>query len=164
VNAFPPSNNRTHVLGVRRPDNLGTTRRPTAGPGDLRSSNVEPYEPIPLDADPATLQEYVATQALFTYGWQGTEWDSLEWLLFKESSWEADANNPASTARYLFQFLASTSRNYGIDHRDLNGRDPSVEDQVEAGLRYIADRYRTPSGAQRAWLRNCSSSIYGCFY
>lgn len=106
-------------------------------------------------ASPEQLQAYVEQEALHQQGWTGPELDALFWVIQKESSWRAssEADNPRSTALYLFQFLASTADNYGMHHRDLNGFHPTVEDQVRHGLQYIVDRYGTPTAAKAHWLR-----------
>ena len=75
-------------------------------------------------------------------GWgSGTEWNALTWLINKESSWNPNAQNPTSTAYGLFQFLNSTWSGTGIRKTS----DPTL--QTMAGLKYIAQRYGTPSKA-----------------
>lgn len=81
-----------------------------------------------------------------TYGWgAGPEWDSLAWLIQHESSWNATAQNPTSTAYGLFQFLNSTWAGTGIPKTS----DPRL--QAIAGLRYISSRYHDPIGARAFW-------------
>lgn len=92
--------------------------------------------------DPRSLAQRMAAER----GWTGQEWDALVDLVQRESGWNPNAQNPTSTAYGLFQFLDSTRKNYGIT------RDASLQQQIDAGLRYIADRYRTPSGALAHWL------------
>lgn len=79
-------------------------------------------------------------------GWSGSEWDALEGLIQRESGWNPNAKNPTSSAAGLFQFLDSTRKNYGISI------DSPLTAQIEAGLRYIADRYKSPSAALQHWL------------
>jgi SLT domain-containing protein len=75
-------------------------------------------------------------------GWgEGAEWSALSTLIAKESSWNPNAQNPSSTAYGLFQFLNGTWAGTGFS----KSSDPSV--QAMAGLRYIADRYGSPSKA-----------------
>ena len=82
-------------------------------------------------------------------GWgSGSEWDALARLIAKESSWNPKAQNPTSTAYGLFQFLNSTWAQTGIKKTS----DPAA--QTEAGLRYIAARYGTPSKALAFHLKN----------
>ena len=81
--------------------------------------------------------------------WQKqAEFACLAQLWGKESAWNAKAKNPKSTAFGIPQFLAQTWKNYGYD---TPPKSPHV--QIDAGLRYIANRYKTPCGAWRAWQR-----------
>lgn len=66
---------------------------------------------------------------------------ALDTIIMKESGFNPTAQNPHSTAYGLFQFLDSTRKNYGIS------RDASLQDQISAGLKYIADRYGSPEQA-----------------
>ena len=38
-------------------------------------------------------------------GWTGAQWDAIDWIVQRESSWNPNAQNPMSTAYGLFQFL-----------------------------------------------------------
>lgn len=80
------------------------------------------------------------------YGWEsGIMWDSLDWLIQHESSWNPTNQNPKSTAYGLFQFLDSTWAQTGI------GKTADVRLQAEAGMRYISQRYTNPIGAKNFW-------------
>ncbi|MDQ3493183.1 MAG: transglycosylase SLT domain-containing protein [Chloroflexota bacterium] len=84
----------------------------------------------------------VIRNAAASRGWgQGGEWAALSRLIQKESSFNPTAQNPTSTAYGLFQFLNSTWAGTGFK----KSSDPAI--QTAAGLRYIADRYGTPSKA-----------------
>ena len=84
----------------------------------------------------------VIRNAAASRGWgTGPEWDALSRLIQKESSFNPNAQNPTSTAYGLFQFLNSTWAGTGFK----KSSDPAI--QTAAGLRYIADRYGTPSRA-----------------
>jgi hypothetical protein len=87
------------------------------------------------------LKALAAQLAAKRYGWSGDQWDALQELVQRESSWDPQADNPTSTAHGLFQFLESTRNNYGI------GLNASPKAQIAAGLRYIQDRYGSPSKA-----------------
>ena len=112
-------------------------------------------EPAPVIADVApdasNPKPYVFDRATRDYGWEGYELDALEKLLHNESNWQLHADNPSSTAFGLFQFMSFTAEAYNVDHPDWNGRTPSLTDQTEAGLRYISDRYGSPSRALSHW-------------
>jgi phage-related protein len=72
------------------------------------------------------------------YGWgQGPQWDSLNALIAKESSWNPAAANPTSSARGLFQKMTSA-------HGPLES---TIAGQAEWGLNYIRSRYSDPIGA-----------------
>jgi len=71
------------------------------------------------------------------------EVNALLELVNRESSFRHNVKNPNSTAFGLFQFLDSTWGGYGAQKSD----DPNV--QIAAGLRYIKERYGSPSMALR---------------
>jgi hypothetical protein len=87
------------------------------------------------------LQRMVASMAQSKYGWGGSQWDALNWLVNKESSWNPNAQNPTSSAYGLFQFLDGTWKGYGPKTSD-----PRL--QAEYGLEYIKDRYGNPQAAK----------------
>jgi hypothetical protein len=74
------------------------------------------------------------------------EWGCLAKLWGKESAWNPEAANPHSTAFGIPQFLNQTWRIYGYPIRP---KDPII--QVEAGLKYIKSRYKTPCRAWKHW-------------
>lgn len=82
------------------------------------------------------------------YGWTGAQWAALDALIQKESSWNPNAQNPTSTAYGLFQFLNSTWSGVGA----VKTSDPGG--QINAGLKYISQRYGTPSAAWAFHQRN----------
>jgi hypothetical protein len=84
----------------------------------------------------------IVRSAAAGYGWsEGPQWNALSWLLGKESSWNPQAQNPRSTAYGLFQFLNGTWAGTGY----RKSSDPRI--QTAAGLKYIEQRYGTPSNA-----------------
>ena len=96
------------------------------------------------EASPAVaagqLQRMVHQMAALKYGWDGAQWNALNWIVNKESSWNPNAQNPTSTAYGLFQFLDGTWGAYGPKTSD-----PRL--QAEYGLKYIKDRYGDPERA-----------------
>lgn len=120
----------------------GYTRR-TSTPVS-QGSVVGAAPSAPVDGD--SVQRLVQSMAASQFGWSGPEWDALYDLVRRESGWNPNAQNPTSSAAGLFQFLDSTRRNYGIT------RESPLQDQVRAGLQYIADRYQSPTGALNHWL------------
>ena len=72
------------------------------------------------------------------FGWGfGKQWDAINWLVNKESSWNPKAANPSSSARGLFQKMTSI---HGPVEKTAGG-------QANWGLNYIKGRYGTPVGA-----------------
>lgn len=78
-----------------------------------------------------------------TYGWTDSEWEALDDLMMKESGWNHNAQNPTSTAYGIGQFLNSTWKGVGIKKTS----DPTL--QIDAMLKYIRNRYGSPSEALR---------------
>lgn len=76
-----------------------------------------------------------------------SEVPALLTLVEKESHFKHTAQNPHSTAYGMFQFLNGTWKNYGQKTSD-------PEKQIEYGLKYIKDRYQSPSQALSFHLRN----------
>jgi hypothetical protein len=89
----------------------------------------------------------MAREVLEKMGW-GDQWSDLDWLVTKESGWNPNAQNPTSTAYGLFQFLNSTWGSVGATKTS----DPLK--QIQAGLKYIQQRYGDVRGARRFWERN----------
>lgn len=110
------------------------TAAPLGGGGHSRGSTAIPGGLEGIKALAARL-------AAKKHGWDGGQWDALQELVQRESSWNPQADNPESTAYGLFQFLDSTRDNYGI------GLDASPKQQILAGLRYVKDRYSSPTKA-----------------
>lgn len=73
-------------------------------------------------------------------GWKGHEWDMLKELWTRESQWNNNAQNPTSTAYGIAQFLDATWAGFGPKTSD-------PKKQIEYGVRYIQQRYGTPSAA-----------------
>ena len=74
-------------------------------------------------------------------GWTGNWWSCLDGLVMRESGWNNLAQNRASTAYGIGQFLDSTWAGVGI----AKTADPTR--QIEAMLIYIENRYGGPCGA-----------------
>lgn len=89
----------------------------------------------------------MAREVLEKMGW-GDQWADLDWLVQKESSWNPNAQNPTSTAYGLFQFLNGTWGSVGAKKTS----DPLG--QIQAGVKYIQQRYGDVRGARRFWERN----------
>ena len=91
---------------------------------------------------PKGVKKYAKWYANKAYGWKGAQWNNIDWLVNRESSWNPRAQNPRSTAYGLFQFLNGTWGPYGR-------KTSNYKKQIQYGYRYIRDRYKSPSGARR---------------
>jgi TP901 family phage tail tape measure protein len=79
-------------------------------------------------------------------GWStGAQWAALSRLWSNESGWNNMAQNPTSTAFGIAQFLDGTWKGMGLS----KSSDPAA--QINAGLAYIAGRYKTPERALATW-------------
>ncbi|MBP2211081.1 phage-related minor tail protein [Rhodococcus ruber] len=87
--------------------------------------------------------------AFAQYGWDsGSQWDAVDWIVGKESSWNPMAVNPSSGAFGLFQLNPSS----GTLQQYLPDRNPNPQVQGAAGARYIKDRYGDPLAAKAWWV------------
>ena len=84
-----------------------------------------------------------------TYNWNNEEFEALEKLVQKESSWNAKARNRYSGAFGLCQSLpANKMRSAGKDYRT------NYKTQVKWCSQYIKNRYKTPKRAWSFWLKH----------
>lgn len=90
------------------------------------------------------------SKALAEGGYPAEWFQPVMELIARESSFNANANNPKSSASGLFQFLDSTRKQYGGSK--VNWNDPYQ--QAVAGLKYIVDRYGSPEKALSFWDKN----------
>lgn len=125
------------------------------GMGYVPAGNQDPTMTAGAGASPAPTSSG-GTQGMVrdmaaAKGWTGAEWDALFAIVSKESTWNPTAQNPTSTAYGLFQFLNSTWATVGATKTS----DPRL--QTEAGLRYIEQRYGTPT---RAWAFHQANNYY----
>ena len=88
---------------------------------------------------PEQLKERIAQKGKEVFGEQEARY--LVELVDRESDFRPTAKNPQSTAYGLFQFLDGTWEAYG----GTKTSDP--EKQIELGIKYISQRYGTPSKA-----------------
>jgi hypothetical protein len=146
VKAFNTGMNKSLLHGTRAMGNDWLAKA-IAGAGMSRQT---PGEAVDADysAGPTVasgnIQQMVQRKAA-SRGWTGQQWNDLSALIQHESSWNPNAQNPSSTAYGLFQFLNSTWAGVG-GHKTS---DPGL--QADYGLKYIAQRYKTPSQAWDFW-------------
>lgn len=94
----------------------------------------------------AEYQAYAKDLCINTYGWTENDFNCLVKLVEKESSWNPNAVNKSSGAAGLFQALpASKMASEGSDYMT------NYKTQVKWGLKYIKNRYGTPTNAWAFW-------------
>lgn len=115
---------------------------------------------------PAGAAQNTAKLLLSKYGWALTEMAPLITLWAGESGWSPTARNPSSGAYGIAQALGhGTSGSaapdgtneygpqYGLtDAEAQQANAGSVRWQIEWGLGYIKERYKSPTAALKAWL------------
>lgn len=110
----------------------------------MSGNGIDPdYAGLTLSSS-GSLKQMVQSMAA-QRGWTGSNWTALNSLIQAESGWRPSAQNPTSTAYGLFQFLNSTWKTVG----GTKTSDPKM--QTVYGLKYIADRYGSPSKAWNFW-------------
>lgn len=75
--------------------------------------------------------------------WNESEWKAFENIVQRESGWNANSINKSSGACGLFQMYPCSKTNAAYK--------TSYEAQVDAGINYIASRYKTPNKAWNFW-------------
>jgi resuscitation-promoting factor RpfB len=88
-----------------------------------------------IKESPVLSRTYVRQEAE-DKGWTGNQWSCLDELVWRESKWKINADNPNSSAYGLFQMLKTPE-------------DTEIKEQTERGLRYIEHRYNEPCSALR---------------
>ena len=102
----------------------------------------------PIESKQDTLEPIVTDEPIILYAkslvieqWGYQEWQSFNTLIHKESSWNHKAENPDSTATGLGQFLDGTWDDVGCI-KTFN-----ANEQIRCTIKYIKQRYDTPSNA-----------------
>ena len=78
------------------------------------------------------------------------EWQAMDFIISRESSWNPKARNPSSTAAGLPQFIAANQRHYGV-WPIVN---QPVDKQLSAFMRYVNDRFGGVVQAESYWRRH----------
>ena len=78
------------------------------------------------------------------------EWQAMDFIISRESSWNPKARNPSSTAAGLPQFIAANQRHYGV-WPIVN---QPVDKQLSAFMRYVNDRFGGVVNAESYWRRH----------
>lgn len=100
-----------------------------------------------LNADGKTPEgaKKIARALLPRYGWSVTEFQYLEKLWMRESSWNYQAANPSSSARGIPQALVDLHFKNNPTGKEKYLNDPRT--QIDWGLNYIKGRYKNPKEA-----------------
>jgi hypothetical protein len=114
------------------------------------AQQAAPQAAAPLAA-PAARSGSFQDYALSKVGGDAGQFSCLQNLWGKESSWNPTAQNPASSAYGIAQFLDSSWASTGIAKTSDGYR------QIDAGLIYIDSRYGSPCGA---WAHSRSTGWY----
>ena len=77
----------------------------------------------------------------------GSQFGAIDSIFSRESGWNPNAQNPTSSAYGIPQFLNGTWAQYG-------GKTSDPAEQIRDGIRYMTDRYGSPSQAKAFWDRN----------
>lgn len=99
----------------------------------------------------AEYQAYAKNLCINTYGWTENDFNCLVKLWERESNWNPNAHNKSSGAHGIPQSLpASKMASEGSDYMT------NYKTQIRWGLKYITNRYGTPSNAwahsqQKGW-------------
>ena len=119
---------------------------------EMRPAAVELALTTPVEPD-LTTKEGIVTFAhqKVIETWGEGEWESFRLLVEKESGFDPLVKNPKSTAFGIGQFVDKTQRAYGIE----GVADPKL--QIGATIKYIQDRYGTPSVA---WTYHKKHNFY----
>jgi hypothetical protein len=118
---------------------IPTTEIPRPEPTDRASRS---YERLSF-ASPAYNKAYAKHKMAEKYKWGSKQYNCLVKLWNKESGWRVDADNPTSSAHGIPQALPGKKMGKGWR------TDPHV--QIDWGLKYIKNRYKTPCGAWSAF-------------
>ena len=78
------------------------------------------------------------------------EWQAMDFIISRESSWNPKARNPSSTAAGLPQFIAANQRHYGV----WPITSQPVDKQLSAFMRYVNDRFGGVVNAESYWRRH----------
>jgi Transglycosylase SLT domain len=148
----------TSVQDVFR--SLARGQKPAQGPGAQLNSGQPasgagggsaPAGDLSAHGAGAAANQAIGRVLAAPYGWStGQEWADLVSLWNRESGWNNIAQNPSSTAYGIAQFLDTTWAPYGA-------KTSNPATQISYGLRYIKDRYGSPSAA---WAHENSAGWY----
>lgn len=115
-------------------------------PPPVEKPVTEAPKPIVEQPKPAitgTKQEWLAASNI-----PRKDWELVDWLVSRESSWNPSAQNPRSTAFGLKQFLDGTWAGVGCTKAEAIGN-PVY--QLNCGQKYVMARYGSWQAANAFW-------------
>ena len=97
-----------------------------------------------IKASKKEMKDYAYTQVVAKWG--EDHWEAFELIVQKESGWNPNSINKSSGACGLFQMYpcSKTNRAYKTDYKA----------QIDKGISYISDRYKTPNNAWDFWKKH----------
>lgn len=105
---------------------------------------------------PAGGNKALGQSMAINYGWSGAEWEALDKLWTRESSWNNRADNPTSHAYGIPQALPHTKMPKIAWPESAGGMSDATA-QISWGLAYIKQRYGTP---RMAWAHSEQTGWY----
>lgn len=155
---------------VRGKSFLGTVQSVIRGRDPAAGSVSVPVIPIdsggavtpgtvnrPVVGGSAATNQGIARMIAAPYGWSaGSEWQALDSLWSRESSWSNVARNTSSGAYGISQALPPDKLPKAGQPPELGGSSSAVS-QIAWGLQYIQGRYGSPSAA---WAHELANGWY----
>jgi hypothetical protein len=99
---------------------------------------------------PATSADTALVQAMVLENVPASWYESLHFIMFKESGGRVDIRNPDDSCRGLFQL---NKDNYDFNPHGAGSFGNGVE-EAQGGIRYIKKRYRTADDAKDYWQQH----------
>lgn len=129
-----------------------TVKKTTTTKKNNTKTNTTNKNTTVKQASVSEYQSYAHNLVINSYGWSEADYDSLVKLWNRESGWNPNAHNKSSGAHGIPQSLpANKMASEGADYY-TNGYT-----QIRWGLKYIKQRYGTPSAA---WAHSQQTGWY----
>lgn len=171
VRGKPPTG-ATQVNPIINPNNPANSGQPnSSNPGTQGDQGASSGAP----GGAPSANKAIGRMLAAAYGWTGAEFDALDRLWVRESGWQNDIANRSSGAFGIAQALghgtdSSAASGVHVRYPDGGSEVKTVNEypskaanagnagaQITWGLRYIKDRYGSPSAA---WAHEVANSWY----
>lgn len=116
-------------------------------PAPLEAVTMEPTENVVKCNQSMEIKTYA--ECMVVEKWGEDHWDSFNFIILKESSWNYKAANPTSTARGLCQTMMSLYKD-NVDDDFLT----NPHKQIDWCIDYTTSRYSSPNNAKLFWDSN----------